>query len=113
MLFAEDEGDDSNFYSSEEDVVADESEIDIPDESEALLIHKDSTFKYADQLYVYIEYEDEDSEDDTDKLVEEYVDAERVVLAEDVEEFLENRRQGEETDSDENNSDDEVEEEIG
>src|SRR5699024_11451810 len=93
-----------------EDVEVDESEFDIPDESEALLIHNDSTFEYDDQLYVYIQYEVEDSEDDTDQLVEGYVDVERVVLAEDVEEYLENRQQGEETESEGNNSDDEVEE---
>src|SRR5699024_2806821 len=110
VLFAEEEGDDINLYSSEEDVEADESEIDLLDESEALLIHNDSTFEYEDQLYVYIQYEDEDIEDDTDQLVEGYVDAERVVLAEDVEEFLENRQQGEETESDDHNSDDEAEE---
>src|SRR5699024_4589806 len=105
VLFAEEEGDDINLYSSEEDIEADESEIDIPGESEALLIHNDSAFEYEDQLYVYIQYKDKDSEDDTSQLVEGYVDAERVVLAEDVEEFLENRQQGEETESDENNSD--------
>src|SRR5699024_1042811 len=110
VLFAEEEGDDINFYSSEEDVEADESEIDIPDESEALLIHNDSTFEYENQLYVYIQYEDEDIEDDTDQLVEGYVDAERIVLAEDVEEFLEHRQQGEEQESDVNNSEEEVEE---
>src|SRR5699024_7807426 len=110
VLFAEKEGDDINLYSSEEDVEADESEIDIPDESEALLIHNDSTFEYEDQLYVYIQYKDEDIENDTDQLVEGYVDAERIVLAEDVEEFLENRQQGEETESDDYNSDDEAEE---
>src|SRR5699024_1117646 len=111
VLFAEEEGDDINLYSSEEDVEADEFEIDIPDESEALLIHNDSTFEYEDQLYVYIQYKDKDSEDDTNQLVEGYVDAERVVLAEDVEEFLENRQQGEETESDENNSDEAEEDE--
>src|SRR5699024_6024766 len=89
----------------------DESEFDIPDESEALLIHNDSTFEYDDQLYVYIQYEVEDSEDDTDQLVEGYVDAERVVLAEDVEEYLENRQQGEETESESDDNDfDEAEE---
>src|SRR5699024_3116792 len=77
--------------------------------SEALLVHNDSTFEYDDQLYVYIQYEDEDIEDDIDQLVEGYVDAERVVLAENVEEFLENRQQGEETESDDNNSGDEAE----
>src|SRR5699024_4433074 len=102
VLFAEKEGDDINLYSSEEDVEADESEIDIPDESEALLIHNDSTFEYEDQLYVYIQYEDEDIEDDTDQLVEGYVDAERIVLAENVEEFLENRQVGEEAEEAEN-----------
>src|SRR5699024_10743554 len=64
VLFAEKEGDEINLYSSEEDVEVDESEFDIPDESEALLIHNDSTFEYVDQLYVYIQYEVEDSEDD-------------------------------------------------
>src|SRR5699024_1085038 len=95
VLFAEEEGDDINLYLSEENVEADESEIDIPDESEALLIHNDSTFEYENQLYVYIQYEDEDSEDNTDQIVEGYVDAERVVLADDVEEFLEERQQKE------------------
>src|SRR5699024_5934780 len=107
VLFAEEEGDEINLYSSEEDVEVDESEFDIPDESEALLIHNDSTFEYDDQLYVYIQYEVEDSEDDTDQLVEGYVDAERVVLAEDVEEYLENRQQGEETEYDEASDHDE------
>src|SRR5699024_6220923 len=110
VLFAEEEGDDINLYSSEEDVEADESEFDIPDESEALLIHNDSTFEYDDQLYVYIQYEDEDSEDDTSQFVEGYVDAERIVHAEDVEEFLENRQQEEEAESDDHNSADEAEE---
>src|SRR5699024_4605836 len=112
VLFAEEEGDEIDLYSSEEDVEVDESEFDIPDESEALLIHNDSTFEYEDQLYVFIQYEDEDSEDDTDQLVEGYVDAERVVLAEDVEEYLENRQQGEETESESDDNDfDEAEEE--
>src|SRR5699024_4003095 len=111
VLFAEEEGDEIDLYSSEEDVEVDESEFDIPDESEALLIHNDSTFEYEDQLYVFIQYEDEDSEDDTDQLVEGYVDAERVVLAEDVEEYLENRQQGEETESESDDNDfDEAEE---
>src|SRR5699024_888824 len=105
VLFAEEEGDIINLYPSEEYIEADETEIDIPDESEALLIHNDSTFEYEDQLYVYIQYKDEDSEDDTDQLVEGYVNAERVVLSEEVEEFLENRQQGEETESDDHNSD--------
>src|SRR5699024_3786691 len=60
---------------------------------------------------VFIQYEDEDSEDDTDQLVEGYVDAERVVLAEEVEEYLENRQQGEETESESDDNDfDEAEE---
>src|SRR5699024_3165491 len=110
VLFAEEEGDEIDLYSSEEDVEVDESEFDIPDESEALLIHNDSTFEYEDQLYVFIQYADEDSEDDTDQLVEGYVDAERVVHDEDVEEYLENRQQGEETESEsEDNDADEAE----
>src|SRR5699024_1090231 len=94
----------------EEAVEVEEAEFDIPDESEALLIHNDSTFESDDQLYVYIQYEDEDSEDDTGQCVKGHVDAERVELAEDDEEFIENRQQGEETESDDHNSDDEAEE---
>src|SRR5699024_4068514 len=84
VLFAEEERDDINIDSSEEDGEADESDIDLHDESEALLIHNDPTFEYYDQGYVYIQYEDEDIEDDIDQLVEGYVDAERVVVAEDI-----------------------------
>src|SRR5699024_9275834 len=111
VLFAEEEGDEIDLYSSEEEGDVDESEFDIPDKSAVLLIHNDYTFEYEDQLYVFIQYEDEDSEDDTDQLVEGYVDAERVVLAEDVEEYLENRQQGEETESESDDNDfDEAEE---
>src|SRR5699024_12098807 len=80
VLFAEEEGDEIDIYSSEEDVEVDESEFDILDESEALLIHNNSTFEYEDQLYVYIQYEVEDSADDTDQIVGGVVDSEGVVL---------------------------------
>lgn len=112
VLFAEEEGDDINLYLSEENVEADESEIDIPDESEALLIHNNSTFEYENQLYVYIQYEDEDSEDNTDQIVEGYVDAGRVVLADDVEEFLEERQQKEDEETNTETSADSKDNEI-
>src|SRR5699024_12871920 len=82
-----------------------------PNENEGIFIYNDYTIEYEDQLDVSIPYEDEESEDDTDQLVEGYVDAERVVLAEDVEEYLENRHQGEETESESDDNDfDEAEE---
>src|SRR5699024_5692018 len=66
VLFAEEEGAEINLYSSEEDGEGDDSEFDIPDKSEARLIHNDSTFEYDDHYYVYIQYEVEVSDDERD-----------------------------------------------
>src|SRR5699024_8440853 len=82
-------------YSSENDVQLKEPEYEIPDESEAILLQNISTFEYNDQLYLYIQYEEHDIESKEEQTIEGYVKAEKIVLVDDDEEFIEKRKQKE------------------
>src|SRR5699024_4647361 len=118
ILFAEEEGEDISLYSSENDVQLKDPEYEIPDESEAILLQNISTFEYKDQLYLYIHYEDNDIESNEEQTIESYVKAEQVVLAEEVNEYLEARQQkeDEETNPENDNTEtsaDSKEHEIG